>query len=68
MALLKDADMSDEELMTTFSGAETLIKSRPLTYQSAEVIDNILNHFLHGQMGGQFAPKAINEVSYNPKR
>jgi len=48
--------MSDEELMTAFSGAEALINSRLLTYQSAEVKDNIPltpNHFLHGQMGPQ---------------
>ena len=59
MAILKDADVNDEELMTAFSGAEALINSRPLTYQSAEVKDSIPltpNHFLHGQAGGQFAP------------
>ena len=71
MAILKDADVNDEELMTAFSGAEALINSRPLTYQSAEVKDSIPltpNHFLHGQAGGQFAPEVVDEVTYNPKR
>jgi len=36
-----NADVNDEELMTTFCGAEALINSRPLTYQSASVKDNI---------------------------
>ena len=26
------------------------------------------NHFLHGQMGGQFAPEVIDEVAYDPNR
>ena len=49
--------MNNEELMTAF---EALINSRPLTYQSAEIKDNIPltpNHILHGQAGGQFAQR-----------
>ena len=56
---------------TSFCGAEALINSRPLTYQSANVRDNVPltpNHFLHGQMGGQFAPEVVDEVGYDPKR
>jgi len=71
MAILKEADVDDEELMTAFSGAEALINSRTLTYQSAEVKDNIPltpNHFLHVQMGGKFAPEVIDEVGLNAKR
>ena len=36
-AILKNSDVKDEELMTAFCGAEALINSRPLTYQSANV-------------------------------
>ena len=71
MEILKDVDVNDEEMMTEFTGAEALINSRPLTYQSANVKDNIPltpNHFLHSQMGGQFAPEEIDEVGFNPKR
>ena len=55
IAILNNADVNDEELMTAFCGAETVINSRPLTYQSANVKDNVPlmpNHILHGQMGG----------------
>lgn len=71
LAILGNADVTDEELMTAFTGAESLINSRPLTYQSANPEDDVPltpNHFLHGQIGGQFAPEAIEEVSYNPKK
>ena len=67
-AILKNADVKDEELMTAFCGAEALINSRPLIYQSANVKDNVPltpNHFLHGQMGGQLAPEVIDEVEYD---
>ena len=66
-----NADNNDEELMTAFTGAEVLINSRPLTYQSANPEDNVPltpNHFLHGQIGGQFAPEAVEEVSFIPKK
>ena len=32
-AIIGPTDVTDEELMTAFVGAETLINSRPLTYQ-----------------------------------
>jgi len=34
-ALLGNAFVTDEELMAAFTGAEALVNSRPLTYQSA---------------------------------
>jgi hypothetical protein len=58
--VLGNNDVTDEELITTFSGAESLINSRPLTYQTADPRDDVPltpNHFLHGQMGGDFAPE-----------
>ena len=39
-AILKGADVNDEELMTALTGAEALINSRPLTYQSAHPQDH----------------------------
>ena len=71
LAILANADINDKELMTAFTGADALINSRPLTYQSANPEDNVLltpNHFLHGQIGGQFAPEAVEEVGNNPKK
>ena len=71
MAILGNADVTDDELMTAFTGAEALINSRPLTYQSADPEDDIPltpNHLLHGQIGGRFAPEVAEEVAYSPKK
>ena len=57
-AILRNAAITDEKLITAVTGAEGLINSRPLTYQSANPADHVPltpYHFLHGQMGGQFA-------------
>ena len=58
--VLGNNDVADEELITIFSGAESLINSRPLTYQTADPRDDVPltpNHFLHRKMGGDFAPE-----------
>ena len=71
LAILSNADVNDEELMTAFTGAEALINSGPLTYQSANPNDDVPltpNHFLQGQIGGEFAPVADKEISYDPKK
>ena len=52
-AILGQADINDEHLMTAIIGVEGLINSRPLTYQSANHKDDVPltpNHFLHGQI------------------
>ena len=70
-AVLGNADVTDEELTTAFTGAEALLNSRPLTYQSANPEDDIPltpNHFLIGQIGGQFAPESVDETSYSLKK
>ena len=56
--ILGNADVSDEELMTAFTGAEASINSRPLTYQSTNPADAVPltpNFFLTGQFVGNFA-------------
>ena len=40
-AILGNADITDEELMTEFTGVEALLNSRPLTYQSANPEDDM---------------------------
>ena len=70
-AILQNADVNDEELLTAFTGAESLINSRPLTYQTANPKDNVPltpNHFLIGQIGGRFAPEVDIETNYNPQK
>ena len=57
--------------MTAFTGAEALLNSRPLTYQSANTEDDVpltLKHFLFGQVGGQFEPESVDETTFNPKK
>jgi hypothetical protein len=39
-AILQQADIRDEELITDFSGAEALLNSRPITYQTADPLDD----------------------------
>ena len=69
--ILGNADINDEELMTAFVGAEGLINSRPLTYQSSHPADDVPltpNHFLYGQLGGMFAPNSVDETQFNLKK
>ena len=57
--------------MTAVIGAEGLINSRPLTYQSPNPADDVPltpNHFLHGQVGGQFAPTLVDITQFNLRK
>ena len=70
-AILNNSEVTDEELITAFTGAESLINSRPLTYQSADPKDDTPltpNHFLHGQVGGEFAPESVDEEEFHPRK
>ena len=70
-AILKNSELTDEELMIAFPGPESLINSRPLTCQSADPkVDAPLtfNHFLHRQAAGAFAPESVDEDQFNPKK
>lgn len=69
--ILSSADINDEELLSAIVGAEGLINSRPLTYQSAnpsDIVPLTPNHFLHGQMGGEFAPETVDTTAFNPRK
>jgi hypothetical protein len=70
-AVVGNAEVNDEELMTVFGGAESLLNSRPLTYQSSDVRDIVPltpYHFLYGQAGGQLAPEAVETMGFHPKQ
>ena len=70
-AILGNADITDEELMTAIIGAEGLINSRPLTYQSTDPADDVPltpNHYVHGQIGGQFAPTTVDDTQFNLRK
>ena len=69
--ILSKADITDEELSTAFTGAEDLISSRPLTYQTADIKDDIPltpNHFLYGLAGTEFSPDSADAECYNLKK
>ena len=66
-----NADVTDEEPITAFTGADALINSQPLTYQPANPADDVPltpEHFLHGQIGRQFAPESAVDTELSPKR
>ena len=70
-AVLKDADINDEELETTFIGVESLMDSRPLTTVSDDPNDEPVltpNHFLIDQMGGDFVPESVDSTAFSPRR
>ena len=55
-AILNCADITDEELLSAVVGAEGLMNSQPLTYQSTNPSDLTPltpNHFIHDQSGGE---------------
>ena len=57
--------------MTPIVGAEVLIDSWPLTYQSANAANDIPlapNYFQHRQIGGQFAPTSVDNTHFNPRK
>ena len=70
-AVLKDADINDGELQTTFIGVESLMNSRLLTTLSDDPNDEPVltpNNFLIGQMGGDFIPESVDSTAFNPRK
>ena len=70
-AVLGNADITDEELQTVFTGVEGLMNSRPLTQLSSDPNDEPVltpNHFLVGHMGGELAPENVDTTTFNPRK
>ena len=70
-AILKEADVNDEELQTVVTGVESLLNSRPLTTVSGDVNDEPVltpNHFLIGQMGDELAPDTVDSMAVSVRR
>ena len=70
-AVVGDRGVTDKELITVSIGVESLLNSRPLTYQSSDLRDDVPltpNQFLHGQMGGQFAPESVDTTTFQPRQ
>ena len=69
-AILGESRTTDEELVTAVVEVEGILNSRPLTYCSSDPNDEHVltpNHFLYGQMGGQLAPRVIDDLAFNPR-
>ena len=50
---------------------ESLLNSRPLTTVSDDSNDEPVltsNHFLIGQMGGDFVPESVDTTPFNPRK
>ena len=65
------AEVNDEELETILIGVESLLNSRPLTAVSVDPNDDRVltpNHFLIGQIGGDFVPESVNTEPFNPRK
>jgi len=66
--ILNNADINDEELHSAITGAEFLVNSRPLTYQSSNSSDLTPltpNHFLMLHTSKQFAAESVDNTSFN---
>ena len=61
-AVLGTSDVTDEELITACTGVEFA------QFQTSIAVPLTPNHFLHGQMGGQFAPQDADMQSFNPRK
>lgn len=63
------SNVTDEELITAMAGDESPLNSRrPLTYQSAnprDIVPFTPNHFLHGQLGGQFVHETVDTTEFS---
>ena len=69
-SILRNADVTDEELHTAICGAESILNSRPITYVSANANDLTPltpNHFLC-QLGGSLSPQALKDQVINPRK
>ena len=69
-AILGESRTTDEELVTAVVEVEGILNSRPLTYCSSDPNDEHVltpNHFFYGQMGGQLAPRVIDDLAFNPR-
>ena len=67
-AVLAGADINDEELMSAFSGAEEIVNSRPITYQTSDAADELPltpNNFLHGRSSMEFPYEALDETTFS---
>ena len=69
-AIVGNAGLTNDELQTAIKEVEALMNLRPLMYQGADSWDEPVltpNLFLVGQLGGQLAPQATDDIAFNPR-
>ena len=69
-AIIGQAELTDLELATAFAGAEDLLNSRPLMFQTDHPGDfRVLtpSMFFTGQLSGQVFPNNIDQQDFNPR-
>ena len=69
-AVLGEANVTDEELMSAFTGIESLHYLRPITHETANPCDETPltpNHILYEQVGGTSASDLVNETEFQPR-
>ena len=67
-AVLKNVEFTDAELNSAFIGAEDLLNSRPLGYQTNDINDpRVLtpNSFIHGRLDGSFLPPSVDNKDFD---
>ena len=67
-AVLKNVEFTDAELNSAFIGAEDLVNSRPLGYQTNDINDpRVLtpNSFIHGRLDGSFLPPSVDTKDFD---
>ena len=70
-AILGNADIKDEELMSIFTGVESLLNLRSLTVTSNDPNDEPVltpNHFLIGHMGEELTPDNEDTLAFDPRK
>ena len=66
-----ERDVNDEELITVFAGVESLLNSRPLTYQSSDPRDDVPltpNHFLQAKWGYSSRLSPLKTTPLHPRQ
>ena len=66
-----ERDVNDEELITVFAGVESLLNSRPLTYQCSDPRDDVpltSNHFLQAKWGDSSRLSPLKTTPLHPRQ
>ena len=69
-SVLKNTEFSLNTLYSVIVGAENIVNSRPLCYQTSDPNEQRVltpNMFLHGRMDGFAMPSTVDTTDFNPR-